>query len=264
MSSVWSNNSDLFNEYVTFIKKQKITALSTEILNGFDQIHAGGIKATQDILQNLAIKEGDRILELGGGLGGVARLIAKKYRSFVVNLDLSIDYTVTGKRLTELCDDCKGVFFITADATNCPLKENSFELVWLQHVNMNIENKKQMFSEIGRLLKKKGYLVFHEWFLSGMPEEIKLPLPWADDMNLNHLCSFDEFANLAKKEGFEIEFFKNETDSSLSFYRKLLDRKAYKNPVFRKRDGETTFINTVRMLETKTLSVYSGKMIKIR
>lgn len=262
MTNIRWQYSNLYEEYLRFFKVHEINDISTKTLNKFDQIHAGGIKATEKILKNLIFKPCDKVLELGGGIGGVARLLKNKYEVQVINLDLSWDFSITGKKLTELCNDCKDISFINADATLCPFKDCSLDVVWLQHVNMNVKNKKQMFSEIKRVLKNNGLLIFHEWFLTGNNKEVTLPLPWADDASSNHLCTFDYFSELAKKHQFKTLLVEDETVASLNFYEKLIETRAFNNPIFKNRDGETIFKNIVKMLKNASLIVISGKMIK--
>lgn len=259
MHNVWDSYNNLYTDYLTLFKKLNIENINVEVLNKFDQIHAGGIKSTEKLAQKSELDHNQKILELGGGIAGVARFLEKKYGVNVVNLDLSKSYSYTGKKLTALCKSINKIHFVIADAVCCPLKDNIFDVVWLQHVNMNISNKDHLFSEIRRVLKKSGSLVFHEWFLSYKNAVISFPLIWADKENYSHLCTFEEFNAIANRYGFDVAFIDNETKPSLSFYEKLLSSKAFKNPIFAGRNSEKIFVNTIKMIVEGKLSVYSGK-----
>lgn len=259
MHNVWDSYTNLYTDYLSFFKKLNVENIDVGFLNKFDQIHAGGIKSTEKLAQKAELENTQKILELGGGIGGVARFLEERYGVNVVNLDLSKSYSYTGKKLTDLCKTTNKIHFVIADAVYCPLKDNIFDVVWLQHVNMNISNKDHLFSEIRRVLKVSGSLVFHEWFLSYKSAAISLPLIWADTENYNHLCTFEEFNLIANRYGFDVNFIDNETKLSLAFYKKLLSSMAFKNPIFVGRDSEKIFKNTAKMIVEGKLSVYSGK-----
>jgi len=259
MSNVWSNNLNLYEDYLKLLQSQKIEEVTPLVLNRFDQIHAGGLKATEKLSSMVNLTGKELILEIGGGVGGVARFLANRFNTTIINLDLSSEYTLTGKKLTELCKiSDKKIFFLNADANHCPFKSSIFDIVWLQHVNMNISNKERLISELARVLKNEGKLAFHEWFMYDDTQNIPLPLPWADENKHNHLCSFNEFVNILNSFNFKITHLEDETENSLLFYNKLLQTKAFLNPIFKNRAAKEIFENAARVLEGKKMQVFLG------
>lgn len=263
MVDIWSNNSTLFEDYQKLLKSQKIENITTEILNRFDQIHAGGLKATEKLLGMAAFKGYEHVLELGGGIGGVARFLVNKFNVEVVNLDLSYKYSLTGKKLSQLCKvDKTRLFFVNGNAILCPFKSNTFDIVWLQHVNMNILDKTSLISEISRVLKDNGKIVFHEWFLSDETFKISLPLPWGDNDGESHLCSFATFAKILNSFNFKVAHLEDDSENSINFYNKLLQTKAFLNPIFKNRDSAKIFYNALSILNEKKMRVLVGVAIK--
>lgn len=267
MTSIpWYQSDELYSDYVKLIDSIKVDKITVETLSKVDQIHAGGLVATKKIIEKSVLSSflnvKSTVLELGGGIGGVARILATNFGSKVINLDLSICYSITGKKLTDLCEDCKETVFIAGDAILCPFKDCSFDLLWLQHVNMNIWEKKALANEISRILKKNGVLVFHEWFLKGSLDKVELPLPWAESEAYNHLCSLGDFLKHLEDSGLTTVYVEDESLLSIKFYKKLLENKSFNNPVFKQRKGAAIFTNAIKTLEEGVLSVYSGKMIK--
>lgn len=258
----WDNNKNLFEDYLKIFKKLNLVQIDVDTINKFDQIHAGGIATTKKIASLINFKKGDKVIELGGGIGGVSRYLAKAFDISVFNLDISFSYSLTGYKLNSLISEEIKVFFINGDAILLPFKNESFDIVWLQHINMNIADKKNLFYEIRRVLKKEGILVFHEWFLTNSDDnKVLLPLPWADNVDSNFLISFDKFLNIAMEYGFKLDFSYEDTNSALVFYKKIFDTKAYLNPIFKNRDAEKIFSNMIQMIEKKKISVYYGKLI---
>ena len=50
--------------------------LSPEQIGALDHFHTGGIRASRELLELARIGAGSRVLDIGAGLGGSARLIA--------------------------------------------------------------------------------------------------------------------------------------------------------------------------------------------
>lgn len=209
MTFTWDNNKELYIDYLNLFKKLNIHNFDIETLNRFDQIHAGGISITKKIANLTDLKKGETILELGGGIGGVARFLAKNYDQYVYNLDLSFSYSLTGLKLSSLIKEDLKIFFINGDANHIPFKENTFDVVWLQHINMNIFDKKNLFKEIKRVIKNNGIIVFHEWFINNKNDNNLLyPLPWSDTPDYNFLICYDDFINLAKSSDLNYPFLR--------------------------------------------------------
>ncbi|MCX7991728.1 MAG: class I SAM-dependent methyltransferase [Proteobacteria bacterium] len=258
----WDNNKKLYQDYLTLFEKLNIKSFDAETLNRFDQIHAGGITSTKKIANLIKFQKGQKVLELGGGIGGVARFLAKNYDVSVYNLDLSFSYSLTGFKLGSLIKDRLNVFYINGDANNIPFLNYSFHVVWLQHINMNIHNKKKFFTEIKRVTKPKGVVVFHEWFLSDKSEtDLLYPLPWSDNEKYNFLVTFDNFINIAEERGFKLDFSVNDTEEALIFYKKIYENKLFANPIFKNRDGSEIFKNMITLIERKSLEVYYGLLV---
>ncbi len=259
MKTSWDYNENLFEELIRFIKSKNGAPDNPESLCHFDQIHEGGIKTTTHIINLLNIKDNELLLDLGGGIGGVARMFALKSSCKVVSLDYSLTYNITGKKLTDLCD-IKNVFFINGDANFIPLRDNSSDCILLQHLNMNIKDKEKLFQECSRGLKKDGKIIFHEWFIKDNSKirNLAFPLPWSDTIEFSYLIELKYFLGLAIKHGFNIISLENNTHQGLKFYKKIYNEKIFSNPIFSKRNPEQIFKNIISALEDNILEVYIG------
>ena len=59
-----------------------------EELAPYDQFHARGLEATEDMAGHLPVSATDRILDIGSGLGGPARYMARRFGCRVAGVDL--------------------------------------------------------------------------------------------------------------------------------------------------------------------------------
>src|ERR687887_1932317 len=71
-----------------------------EALAPLDQFHGGGKDATRALASQAEVTAGMRVLDVGGGLGGPARMLAVEYGAQVTVLDLTADYLRAGAELT--------------------------------------------------------------------------------------------------------------------------------------------------------------------
>jgi len=182
--------------------------LSPETLGPLDHFHTGGFRASQ-VLQALArIRAEDRVLDIGAGLAGPARMLAAAPGCRVDCLDLSQDYcdgAALLNRLTGL-DDRIGVH--KGSALDLPFPDESFDVVWMQNVGMNIADKRQLYAEVYRVLRPGGRFAFQE-MAAGDTAVAYFPLPWATDPADNALISVAEMHAMLGAGGFLVECFED-------------------------------------------------------
>jgi ubiquinone/menaquinone biosynthesis C-methylase UbiE len=63
-------------------------------------------------------------------------------------------------------------------ALDLPFPADSFDVVWMQNVGMNIPDKRKLYAEIYRVLKPGGRYAFQE-MAAGKAATAYFPLPWA-------------------------------------------------------------------------------------
>jgi ubiquinone/menaquinone biosynthesis C-methylase UbiE len=91
---------------------------------------------------------------------------------------------------------------------------------------MNIEDKRQMFAEVNRVLKPGGAYVFQE-VLAGVEDAvIKFPVPWAKEANMSYLWDEEKIKNSILKLNMVAHIWKNATEQYLDEYRILAAKTA--------------------------------------
>lgn len=66
--------------------------LTIDDLVGLDEFHVRGREATQSLAARLALRGGERVLDVGSGIGGPARRLATLARVEVVGIDLTPEF----------------------------------------------------------------------------------------------------------------------------------------------------------------------------
>jgi ubiquinone/menaquinone biosynthesis C-methylase UbiE len=129
-----------------------------EALAPLDQFHGGGKDATRALAGQAEVTAGMRVLDVGGGLGGPARMLAVEYGARVTVLDLTTDYLRAGTVLTTRMGLTARVHFCCGHALQLPFPNGSFDLVWTQNSGMQIAHKAQLYCEFFRVLRAAGRL----------------------------------------------------------------------------------------------------------
>jgi len=163
-----------------------LDALTEHDLAPIDQFHNGGTWATRKLLALAGISTGSHVLDIGGGIGGPARTLAREDELIVTVLDRTPDVCQAGKTLTRMIGTGEHVRFVCGDALDLPVRDTSVDAVLLQNSAMNIPDKVRLAREIYRVLKPGGRLAFQE-VMRGPVEPVRYPTPWAIDASESYL-----------------------------------------------------------------------------
>ena len=189
--------------------------LSPEELGALDHFHPGGLRASLELLELAQIRADDRVLDIGAGLGGAARLLASALGCRVDCLELSPDFCAGAVLLNQLTGLDDRIEVHRGSALDMPFPDDSFDIVWMQNVGMNIADKRKLYGEIYRVLKPGGRYAFQE-MAAGEAATSYFPLPWATDPGDSFLVSAEETRSVLGESGFIPELFEDTSDAHLS------------------------------------------------
>lgn len=212
----------LYNNIIKNINNQNIALdkVRRTDLSSVDEFHVYGKIVSKELANSIDLK-GKSILDVGCGIGGPCRMLADEYNCKATGIDLNNEYIETAKKLSKLVKLGDKTTFIQANATKLPFDNNSFDIVWTQHVQMNIEDKKKLYSEINRVLKTGGYFLYYDVFKVG-DKEISYPTPWADNSKQSFLLETKEMDFILTEIGFTETHSTNYTQIGI----KILDPSA--------------------------------------
>ena len=109
-----------------------------------------------------AITSTDEVLDVGCGIGGPARFLATKFGCKVTGIDLTPEFIDVARDLNARVGLGDTIDLRVADALDLPFPDASFDVVWTQHVSMNIADKPGLYAELGRVLRPGGRLAFFD------------------------------------------------------------------------------------------------------
>jgi SAM-dependent methyltransferase len=195
---------DVYDMIVSALKKMSkpLDGLTLEDLAPVDHFHARGFPATVELADRLPIRAGQRILDIGCGLGGPARYIANRFQCNVSGLDITEPFVQAANKLTALVRMQDQVHVQLGDGQHLPYPDSAFDGAYTQHVTMNVADRPRFFAEAYRVLKPGAFFALTEHGL-GPKGEPHYPLPWSADGAGAYLVTPSETRALLEKCGFE-------------------------------------------------------------
>lgn len=194
--------------------------ITVDDLAPVDEFHIGGRTATEVFLDQLEIVPGDRVLDIGCGLGGASRFAAERYGCRVTGIDLTDDYVRTGATLCEWVGLGDMISLDRGDATDTPYESGSFDKAFMLHVGMNIENKELLALELFRLLRPGGRLgVYDVMRMDG--GALRFPVPWATTAGESRVSKPSTYRGTLESAGFRILAENDRSGFAMDFFRQL-------------------------------------------
>lgn len=254
----------LYEDITNRLKEQNINLdnVKRSDIAGADEFHVRGAEVSKELANSIDLK-GLQVLDVGCGLGGPCRMLADEYNCQTTGIDLSTEYVRTATKLSELVNLNNMTTFIQGDATKLPFEDKTFDVVWTQHVQMNIPDKKKFYSEINRVLKKGGHFLFYDIFKKGNGN-VDYPMPWASNDSLSFLFKVEEMNGFLKDLNLTKEKSTNQTQAGIEFFETLAAKlKEFGQPKLGLNVlmGETTkpkLMNLLSHLKTGELELKSG------
>ncbi len=214
---------NLYESIIAALKRVGKTPdqVTAEDLAPVDSFHIRGRTATLELGRLAQLGPDDVVLDVGCGLGGSARHLAQALGCRVTGLDLTPEYIATAEKLTGLLGLSEQVTYRTASALYMPFEDASFDAVWSEHAQMNIPDKRALYTEIHRVLKPGGRFLFHD-ILQGTGGEPHFPAPWAKDPGHSGLIGPADFRVLLQSLGFDIRHWEDKTAVGRVWFTKVM------------------------------------------
>lgn len=176
--------------------------VTVEQLAPVDHFHARGFPATVELGDVLPIRPGHHIVDIGCGIGGPARYLAKRFGCRVSGVDITGPFVEAANKLTVLLKMESQVEVRLGDGQHLPYGDGMFDGGYAQHVTMNIADRARFFGEAFRVLRPGAFFALTEHGLgpNGSPH---YPLPWSDDGSGAHLITPAETVAYLEGAGFD-------------------------------------------------------------
>jgi len=187
-----------------------------EALAPYDHFHGRGLEATEELADLLTVAPEDHILDIGSGIGGPARYIARRFGARITGIDLTAEFCEVARQLTQMLGLEDRLDFKQGDATAMPFADASFDGAYSMNVSMNIADKAGFYAEIHRVLRPGGWLVLSE-LAQGPGGAPDYPTPWARTAESSFLATPQQTREGLEAAGFAVSSLRETTEQSLAY-----------------------------------------------
>jgi len=194
-----------------------VNRLVPEDLAPIDQFHIRGRTATLELARAAGLDSTKYVLDVGSGVGGTSRCLAKEFGCRVTGIDLTDEYCRAATMLTAKTGLAHLVDCRQGDATMLPFDDQAFDVVWTEHVAMNIPDKPRLYKEIHRVLKPGGTLAIYD-VLAGPFGPVLFPVPWARTPDTSFLVQQSELRKLLEGAGFTVTDWSDTTEAARAWF----------------------------------------------
>ncbi|XP_013391180.1 phosphoethanolamine N-methyltransferase-like [Lingula anatina] len=226
MHKMHSNTAAAFGHktFQDFLDNQQYSRngiLRYEMIFGRHFVSTGGLETTEEFVKMLDLKPGQRVLDVGAGIGGSAFHMAEKYGAHVLAVDLSENMIGIGlERANEIRD--KRVQFEVADATKREYPPESFDVVYSRDTILHIADKETLFRRLLSFLKPGGKLLISDYCCSDGDHSENFQKYVAQ--RGYHLLTPTEYGKLLEKVGFVNVRAEDRTDHFIDVLQRELKR----------------------------------------
>jgi ubiquinone/menaquinone biosynthesis C-methylase UbiE len=242
-------------------------ALQPADLSAVDEFHTRGVESTAELAAKRTFKEGERILDVGAGLGGTARYLAANHGIRVTGIDLTREYVDVAQVLNKAMGLDDKIDFRQGNALDLPFESGTFDAAWTEHAQMNIADKDKFYSEMARVVKSGGEIILNDIY-RGNGMDIHYPVPWADTADISHLASEVEAQQAMDQAGLVITDWVENTQEVIDWFKvRMAQMKQNGTPplgihLLMGQQAPVKMQNLVRNMEEGRIRVALGMAIK--
>lgn len=177
--------------------------LDVTALESIDQLHYRGLSAVADAIKAIAPDAHSRILDIGAGLGGPARVLAERCGSHITAVELQPDLNACARNLTNRCGLDERIDHICADIFDIEASSPGFDAIVSWLCFLHIDDKVALLEHCRALTRSGGYLYIEDFTLEQMPTKREAQL-LSEDVFCRRLLSADQYAKALNVAGFEV------------------------------------------------------------
>lgn len=163
--------------------------------------HLGGMTATKTLIESCEIDGGERVLDVGCGVGSSSVFLAEKYGCHVTGVDISERMIQRARERAQAHKIQHLTKFRAADMDQLPFPSSSFDHVFCESVLAFSQDKSKAIAEMARVTFPGGFVAINEAMWLQEPSD-ELIAWFAQDMAAQaSTMTFDRWTHLIEQAG---------------------------------------------------------------
>ncbi|KAL9662285.1 hypothetical protein QQ045_027118 [Rhodiola kirilowii] len=180
---VKSQDDKNFQRFLDTVQYKATGILRYERVFGPGYVSTGGIDTTKEFVAKLELKPGQKVLDVGCGIGGGDFYMAENFDVEVVGIDLSVN--MVSLALERAIGLKCSVEFEVADCTKKEYPDHTFDVIYSRDTILHIQDKPALFRSFFKWLKPGGKVLISDYCKRAGPPS-------------------DEFAEYIKQRGYDL------------------------------------------------------------
>ncbi len=170
-----------------------------------DTIGEAGRRTVLDMAGRLAAlrRPGARVLDLGAGYGGAARVLAREFDASVTCLNLSEVENARNRELTLGQGLSAKVRVVHGAFEDIPEPDANFDVVWSQDAILHSGDRQRVLDEAARVLRSGGEMILTDPMQADDLEDATSLKPIYERIHLESLATFGFYRKALKARGLE-------------------------------------------------------------
>ncbi|KAJ7970272.1 Phosphoethanolamine N-methyltransferase [Quillaja saponaria] len=200
-----------FQQFLDNVQYKSSGILRYERVFGQGFVSTGGIETTKEFVSKLELKPGQKVLDVGCGIGGGDFYMAENFDVEVVGIDLSIN--MISFALEQAIGLKCSVEFEVADCTKKTYPDNTFDVIYSRDTILHIQDKPALFRSFYKWLKPGGKVLISDYCKrAGTPSPEFAAYIKQRGYDLHDT---KEYGQMLKDAGFDVIIAEDRTDQFL-------------------------------------------------
>ncbi|KAL9261335.1 Phosphoethanolamine N-methyltransferase-like protein [Drosera capensis] len=250
-----SQDDKAFQQFLDSVQYKCSGILRYERVFGSGFVSTGGLETTKEFVGKLDLKPGQKVLDVGCGIGGGDFYMAENFDVEVVAIDLSIN--MISFALERAIGLKCAIEFEVADCTKKNYPHNEFDVIYSRDTILHIQDKPALFRSFYKWLKPGGKVLISDYCRSaGTPS-----LEFAEYIKQRgyDLHDVHAYGQMLRDAGFNEVIAEDRTDQFIHVLQRELDAVEKDKDVFVHDFSEEDYNDIVEGWKTKLVRSSSGE-----